>query len=73
MLRFGQKAYIKSYSNYKFFSKKIFGGISPCHEKIYYSLNQKPSAKTLTIFFDSKKAFDTIDHTILLKNYITIV
>ena len=41
-------------------------------DKIYNSLNEKPSGKTLTIFIEIKKAFDTVDHSILLeklKNY----
>ena len=43
-----------------------------CLKKIYSALNQKPSAKTITIFIDLKKAFDTVDHKILrskMKHY----
>ena len=40
-------------------------------EQIYKALNQNPSGKTITIFIDLKKAFDTVDHTILLEKMKT--
>ena len=48
-------------------SEQVITQVILYFNKIYNALNQKPSAKTLTIYIDLKKAFYTVDHSILLQ------